>query len=121
DTVAIPLDGEAVAPGARLLVLSKGTPAPSVFDIKLQQKLPNGKFKTIEDWKGATPTTVTTDCGSFTFHVEVGAAASKTLEHLDPGIYQWVVTLNSNKKKPPVKTLGFKIGTCTFLSQTIRL
>jgi len=127
DVIAIPLSGEAVAPGARLLVLSKGSPAPSVFDIKLQQKQANGKFKTIEDWKGASPESVKTSCASFTFHVEVGGEDSGTLDHLDPGFYQFVVTLNgpsgSGKKKKaagPVKTVTFKVGTCTFQQLSVR-
>ena len=88
--------------------------APVVADDQFY-RLP--AFAIVGDGYRASPRSGTTRQPGVVSAIDV---APTVLDHLDPGVYQFVITLSS-RKKAPTKTLGFKVGTCTFQSLTAKL
>jgi hypothetical protein len=121
--LALPLDGEGVRPGVRLLVeFSNGgvivppIPAPVVKEIDLQRQS-GGSFGTISVQKKVHPTVVGPNgaCPGYVFHVERGTLGSQQLNpvYLRPGNYRWKVTMHIGSKDV-TRFIAFNIGNCTF-------
>jgi hypothetical protein len=114
-TETVPLCGEGVAPGSRLLVNVGGAPSPVVKTIELQRQN-KAKFQNVISFRNVAPRAKNGNppCPAFTFHVEVGGADSPAkVTFLRPGTYRWVVTQrvgNRNVKK----TVPFRVENGTF-------
>jgi hypothetical protein len=121
--VDVPLSGEGVKPGARVLVTQGGVPVPVVTAIQLQ-KLEHetdnsGDFETQINYRNVPAKTVTpAPPGTpFTYHVENGGLNSaRSFNSLRPGAsYRYVATIKIGKKFKS-KSVAFHIdNNCTFL------
>lgn len=114
-TESIPLCGEAVQRGARVLVTVGGSPAPLVNRITLEVALASeqhgpGTFSVVAKAKNVTPTTITPSgvCPGFTFHTEYGGASNPI--QLKEGTYRVVVKIKGHKRQ----IARFAVDACSF-------
>jgi hypothetical protein len=112
-TDVIPVCGEAVNRGVRILVLQGGVPVPVVKRITLQRALAPDQhlpIQTHQTLKNVPLTTVTASglCPGFQYHAEFGGATNPT--QLKAGTYRLKVKIKGQKRK----VVKFNINTCSF-------
>ena len=110
---SVPLCGESVDRGVRVLVTQGGVPVPVVRRIKLQKAIAPGQEAPIflkNKQKNIPLTSVVgaPPCASFQFHTEYGGASDPT--QLKAGTYRLKVKIAGFK----TKTVRFNVGTCSF-------
>jgi HYDIN/CFA65/VesB-like, Ig-like domain len=112
-TDSIPVCGEAVNRGVRVLVLQGGVPVPVVKRITLQRALAPDQgqpIQTHQTLKNVPLNTVTASgpCPGFQYHAEFGGATNPT--QLKAGTYRLKVKIKGQKRK----LVKFNINTCSF-------
>jgi hypothetical protein len=112
-TDSVPLCGESVNRGVRVLVTSGGIPVPSVKSIILQKAIApeqDSPIFLISKAKNVPLSSVVgvAPCPSFQFHTEYGGATNPI--QLKEGTYRLKVKISGQK----TKIVRFNVETCTF-------
>jgi hypothetical protein len=100
-TDLVPVCGEAVQRGLRVIVTAGGVPVPVVLKIALQVAFsptqPNGNFSTVQTINNALLRSITgtPPCASFQYHAEFGGNTNS--KQLKPGVYRVKVWLKIGK------------------------
>jgi hypothetical protein len=117
DTIIVPLCGEGVHTGARVLVTDAGVPVPTVEKIQLQRITANRNRNLVDSIDNSLNVELSSvpddpSCLSFQYHKEYGTVSNPV--QLLPGSYQVTVTYRENGGKRRTKTVAFDVNTCTF-------
>jgi hypothetical protein len=117
ETIVIPLCGEGVRTGARVLVTEAGAPVGSVERIQLQRITANRNrdlVDTVDNSRNLPLVTVPADpsCLPFSYHKEYGTESNPV--QLLPGSYQVTATIIDAGGRRRSKTVAFDVNTCSF-------
>jgi len=116
-TVQVPLGGEGVRPGARLLVRQNGAPVASIYRVVLWRSTEGQGFHKITELKNVPLKNVNpgAPCPPFQYHVEYGGVDTVgEPTYLRPGEYRFEVTLKIGNKQVK-KLIDFgAVDSCSF-------